>query len=660
LCFLDWPAGFPFERAALDDAVIYLLISAGLLLLAAMPIMTIVALVRSAELKRRLSRLENAVRTLEANLRSGSPPGSASVVAATAIEPGIPANPTHAQHAEPEIAAEAVLVEPSGAQRPEERQPSDAASLEWLIGGKALGWIAVVVLLFATGFFLRYAFENKWIGPLGRVTLGLVAGVVLVVRGASYRRAGWVRFSQMLSAAGIVLLYLSTYSAFGFYHLLSQQAASIFLLLIVAGGVLLAVRSEAPAIALMAVVGGLLTPVLMHSEHDQYISLFLYLVVLDAGVVWLLRRRPWPAIGTVALLGTQGLYWLWELANYHPEKRPAALVFQLAVFVLFLTPSPLTQLFGRRRASWEDVVRYLLNAVLSLAAVYALVEDDYHRWLGSLAIGAAAIYALLARGLLARAWDGRLVFASLAIAAGYVAVAIPLEAHVHWVALGWAAEAGALWWFGCRVGAAPLRLLAGAAAGLAGARIMMDTPPGSRTLPFMPILNGFALPALAAVACLVVGIAATRQVLARRVSAAERTLVGVASIACALLIWFIVSVDLSGYFQALSFQARSVAPLESVDWRRVSLASLSVWWAVYAGCLLAIGFRAQLGFLRWTALGLFALTILKVFFFDMSELDEIYRIAAFFALAVLLGVAAWAYQRWGRRHADAEAGLERT
>jgi uncharacterized membrane protein len=49
--------------------------------------------------------------------------------------------------------------------------------------------------------------------------------------------------------------------------------------------------------------------------------------------------------------------------------------------------------------------------------------------------------------------------------------------------------------------------------------------------------------------------------------------------------------------------------------------------------------------LRWTGLGLFGLTVLKVFMFDMSGLDQIYRIVAFFVLAILLGVAAWAYQR---------------
>ena len=90
-----------------------------------------------------------------------------------------------------------------------------------------------MVLIFATGFFLRYAFANRWIGPVGQIAVGITAGLVLVIAGCRTQRRGILIFAQMLAAAGIVLLYLATYSAFGFYHLVGQQAASLFLFAIV-------------------------------------------------------------------------------------------------------------------------------------------------------------------------------------------------------------------------------------------------------------------------------------------------------------------------------------------------------------------------------------------------------------------------------------------
>jgi uncharacterized membrane protein len=113
----------------------------------------------------------------------------------------------------------------------------------------------VVLLLFATAFFLEYAFEPGWLGPLGRVSLGVLGGAALCAGGLSSHRRGQWLFSRMRTAAGAVLLYLTTFSAFG--YLLPQQRAAFFLIALVAETAALAALYEAPAIALMAVIGGL-------------------------------------------------------------------------------------------------------------------------------------------------------------------------------------------------------------------------------------------------------------------------------------------------------------------------------------------------------------------------------------------------------------------
>ena len=53
----------------------------------------------------------------------------------------------------------------------------DAASIEAWLGQRGLGWAACLLLLFAVAFFLKYAFDNEWIGPTGQVAAGVaVAG----------------------------------------------------------------------------------------------------------------------------------------------------------------------------------------------------------------------------------------------------------------------------------------------------------------------------------------------------------------------------------------------------------------------------------------------------------------------------------------------------
>ncbi len=299
------------------------------LLLAALPIvlvvLVVVAFVRSrriVELVDQVGRLERRLRRLEGR-----------------YEPPVEMPP----EAIPVAPADHVKRPPAPREPPAPRLPSprrettsEAAEVEWWIG-RRLGWLAVIVFIFAAAFFLKYAFDNNWIGELGRVAIGLVIGAGLCVAGLRQHRKRSRILSEIFTAAGIVVLYLSTWAAFGFYSLVTRQEGGVFLAVLMALAALLSVAYDSPAVALLALAGGLLTPLLLASEHDQYVSLFLYLSVLAAAAVGLAWLRPrWPALRTVALLGVQGLYWAWFTGNYHPEKQAAALVFQIVLFGLFL------------------------------------------------------------------------------------------------------------------------------------------------------------------------------------------------------------------------------------------------------------------------------------------------------------------------------------
>ncbi|MDR0610491.1 MAG: DUF2339 domain-containing protein [Planctomycetaceae bacterium] len=74
--------------------------------------------------------------------------------------------------------------------------------------------------------------------------------------------------------------------------------------------------------------------------------------------------------------------------------------------------------------------------------------------------------------------------------------------------------------------------------------------------------------------------------------------------------------------------------------------SLSILWSVFAGILIFIGFVWRSPVLRWMAILLFAVTLTKILFIDMSGVHEIYRFGAVFVLAIFLSLAAWAYQRF--------------
>jgi uncharacterized membrane protein len=73
--------------------------------------------------------------------------------------------------------------------------------------------------------------------------------------------------------------------------------------------------------------------------------------------------------------------------------------------------------------------------------------------------------------------------------------------------------------------------------------------------------------------------------------------------------------------------------------------SLSLLWTAYASILIALGIQRGSALLRWQALALFGLVVLKVFIYDSSFLERFYRIVSFLILGLVLLLVSFLYQR---------------
>lgn len=525
---------------------------------------------------------------------------------------------------------------------PPEPPPSIFADqLESIIGRRWVGWAAITLILFATAFFLKYAFDNRWIGELGRVSTGIVFGIGMCLAGLRYQQRGWRIFSQILTAGGIVILYLSTYAAFGYYHLIGQKSAFAYLVILIAETALLARTYNAPAIAIMALVGGFLNPLLLHSDRDQYRSFFAYLVVLDVGALALLKH--WRGLSSVAYFGTQLLFWLWYSENYHHQKRTAVLVFQTAVFLIFLVAHLGRDLIRRETATNEDALLLVVNPFVFFATAYHLLNPTHHDWMGPFAIGMALLYASAAKILLNRSSSNRReILLLIAIALTFVTIAIPIQLKSNWITLAWAVEGLAILWAALEIRSVRLRAHAFVLFGLSFFKLILwDTPYGFRPT-FIPVFNRYFLSSLAVIACFT-GAAYLYQ-RAREKGAAEsqvpRLILGLLAV---VAFWFLISVETQTFFQTRARAER--LPEDAAHQRWLGQMALSVIWALYAGALAAVGFLRRSAAIRWASLVLFALTIIKAMLVDIAQLQQFYRIVVLFVLGVLLLLVARAYHK---------------
>ncbi len=118
-------------------------------------------------------------------------------------------------------------------------RPKEDGNLETKIGQYWLNRIGIVAILVGVSYFLKYAFENNWIGPSGRVVIGLLAGIGQVMWSERLRNRGIAAFSYSLKAVGIGILYLSVWGAFQVYHLVPSAAAFVAMVIITAATITL-------------------------------------------------------------------------------------------------------------------------------------------------------------------------------------------------------------------------------------------------------------------------------------------------------------------------------------------------------------------------------------------------------------------------------------
>ena len=178
-----------------EVSIIFLVI----LIVGAVPLTAFVLSVIALAKSKQVTILEKRIADLEAAARVPIESPASPEILEPAPEP-VASSPREEPQAEV-ITAEVVVAPPA-------RRASTPFQWERFIGEKALGWFAVGLLVLAAAFFLRYAYKNSWIGPMGRVTIGAITGAALLLAGQRYLRHGWRTFGQMLSGAGVVSVCL--------------------------------------------------------------------------------------------------------------------------------------------------------------------------------------------------------------------------------------------------------------------------------------------------------------------------------------------------------------------------------------------------------------------------------------------------------------------
>ena len=173
--------------------------------------------------------------------------------------------------------------------------------IEKFIGENLVNKIGIAVLVLGIAFFVKYAIDQEWINEIGRVCIGLLSGGILI--GFAHRlRKSYKAFSSVLAGGGLAVFYFTIAFAFHQYNLFSQPTAFIIMVIITVFAVTLAVLYDRLEIAILATVGGFLTPFLVSTGNGNYVVLFTYLGILNTGLIVLAFYKRWRVLNFIAFL----------------------------------------------------------------------------------------------------------------------------------------------------------------------------------------------------------------------------------------------------------------------------------------------------------------------------------------------------------------------
>lgn len=317
----------------------------------------------------------------------------------------------------------------------------EPSTLEEILAGKWLTWVGALAVIIGAGFGFKYAVENGWLDPSRRVILGLFVGVLGFGGGAFSMRRDYRFLGQGLTGAAMGILYMSCFAAHVWYGLVSYEIAFLGMALTTAGGLTFAARFDSQPTAFLGLLGGFLTPAMLHGSTDQFWVLFPYVLLLDAGVLYVATQRRWLGLQNLAFAGTCLTWWTWYVWYYDDTRLAPTITFLSAFFVLFALIGVMQNIVRKQVAVAGDFFLILAAPVAYFGALYGLTYELFPFWQGTFALGMTVIYGGLAVLNSQINPQGKPVAAVLAGLAGtFLVIAAPLQFTGHWVTIAWIAE----------------------------------------------------------------------------------------------------------------------------------------------------------------------------------------------------------------------------
>lgn len=344
----------------------------------------------------------------------------------------------------------------------EEHRPK-GVTMEFAVATTWLIRIGVLILVIGIGFFLKYSITKGYIGPTARVLLTTLAGAGLVAGGLKLFGGRYRMLGQGLAGAGFATLYFSFFTAHQpGYELFGPIAAFALMILVTATAGVVAVRFNSLLVAVLGLLGGYGTPLMIQTGNDSVVMLFGYVLLLGLGMFFIAARKEWRLLHYLSFLATCLLVILALDRSFTPERFREFMPFLLAFFALFSSVTFVYQVVHRKTSTVLELLFLFLNAAAFTGFSIGCITETYRREaVAILTLGLAVFYILHIVVFLKRDLRDRgLLLSFMGLASFFVAITLPIVLTKGWITVSWALQAFVMLWIASKMRSEFLRQLA--------------------------------------------------------------------------------------------------------------------------------------------------------------------------------------------------------
>ncbi len=322
-------------------------------------------------------------------------------------------------------------------------QPAGPSAFEVWIKKDFFVKLGAFFLLIALGWFVNYAFANDWIGPAGRVTLGLVIGVGIMALGA-WRIRKYLHQGGIFIILGSSAVLMTVFAAQEVYDFFTPTTALGLMFMSVAFVAFVSVQYRSDKLALAGLVLAGIAPFLTNPPEFDVAVVFTYLMVVVLGTLWVVKLTGSRTLTFAALMLASAYSLPFWFDGVYGEDKIVGLLFAFVFTAIFFITNVLSVIHKDKESARQGhAYTAVLTGLYLISWIMGAAPEEWHSllyiaWMLVFSSGAFVvymrttnrqpfyIYGAVGIGLLAAATAAELSGALLTIAYTIEAAAIVL------------------------------------------------------------------------------------------------------------------------------------------------------------------------------------------------------------------------------------------